>query len=154
MKIPEEIILVARDVDVYLGSDSWLDSTPKIITVGAVGSWGRWCSTSKTFICDKILDPKYGWLNVFDYPLTYGSRLSYAKRTDSRAVYGDSVEEVAMNLQLDGKRNTFEIPKKFLKMLEDRSKQNILNNPNEPANNSRLFEMSFKELKIKCKRLV
>ena len=153
MKIPEEIILVARDVVVYLGRDHWLDSTPKIITVGAVGAWGRWCSSSKSFVCDKILDSWYGWMNVYNYPTASGRSLGYFRRTDSRAVYGDSIEEVAMNLQLDGRRNAFEIPKKFLKMLEDKSKQKILNDPMEPSSNSRLFELSFKDLKTKCVRL-
>ena len=169
MKIVPEVVLVAKDIPVYLEL-GWYSNPPcKRFTVSVLGAKATWSQEKKMYECWRIASPKYSWMHLFECNDTSQSADRFTQRND--AMFADTIEELAMNLQLQGEKNVFEIPKNVLLALEKKSDdewQAATSRSNEVCGDDwrkreqyrnyceRLrssFRFPFKILKDKCKRL-
>lgn len=147
MKIPQQIILVVKDI--------WIDNPPNVkffrtaeegFTFAGLGVKCSWQKSIKSFLCPMMSRPPFSWRNLL---LEEGSYWNPVFKMRDDAIYSaDSFEEMILNLQLDGARDVFQIPLSFVKQLEQKKINEV------GISNSFNFELKFKCLKDRCTRLI
>ena len=151
MKIPQEILLLCKNVRVYAPAYCTFndifgeDVYSKMFK--CVGAKGRWMPIKRAFIVDAILHPYFSWQRIFSRSTSSNGAFSYKLREDAVALEDGIYEELLMKLELAGNKNVFEIPQKVVKMLEDASVKEV------EYNAANFFMLSFKQLKEKCKKI-
>ena len=151
MKIPQEILLLCKDVKVFAPSYCTLHSSSgkdvNSIVFNCVGARGLWVPAQKAFRVDALLHPMFGWQNVLKWNSAGGPYGRYEAKDDLIGSEDGSFEEVAVKLELDGCKNVFVIPQKVVKMLEEAAIGEV------GYNAANFFCLSFKHLKEKCKKV-
>ena len=154
MKIPEEILLLCKDVKVYnpVLYKAW--PKPPSSFVGRsgetleskmfnyVGVRGRWHKPLRVFEVFALLNPQFGWRNIYD--------VSFSRCNVKDGWIGSengTLEEVAIKLELAGEKNVFEIPHKLVQELETKEEKSV------GQDGAYFFMLSFKDLREKCKRI-
>lgn len=152
MKIPREITVVCRNVTIFRPPFEVV-LMPDSISFGVVGARGTWNPELKLFEVPLILNRYEGWRNVYtsvdDDSLMVGFKM-LPSTTRLDAVFGENFEETIMNLQLAGKKNVFEIPKKVLSTIEE--KVPFVSSPVRSI--APKVTLTFKDLKTKLMRLI
>lgn len=144
MKIPSEIVLLCRDVRVQSPNPYVVIDGKDHIDVGCIGTRGYWNKADKAYHVDPLLHPHFAWRNIWQQVGGQWSN-SFAPRED--AICADSLEEVAMDLQLNGVRDVFLIQKKVVELLETRMVKAV------GYHAATFFFLPFKWLKEKCTRI-
>ena len=145
MKIRGEIVLLCTDTKIYPPPGCEFSDGSDFKMFGCVGARGHWVHADKVFHVNALLHPQFAWSNIL---AQIGGPWSIRFEKNEDAIFGDSLEEVAMDLQLKGARNVFLIRKKDVELLERDAVKNV-----GCAARPIFFSLPFKWLKDKCKRI-
>lgn len=149
MKIVDHIVLLARNVPIKLPVGTmYSDTKSEWRTWGVVGVYGHWRKAEGGYVCPMIQYEPCAWMNIARKENT-SCNGPIVLRDDNGAIAGDLFEEVVLKLQLENiEKNVFEIPLKFVKVLEDQALKK--HGPWHATS----FVLPFKMLKTRCKRII